>query len=188
MRGGTRVTQKEFWEHIQKSKRRDSEEHAERLVARLAKLRAVEIIDFGHWWDQTLRQAHNWNLWGAAYLINGGCSDDGFDYFCQWLILQGREVFTAAVKNPDTLASVVKPDEEFYECGSFPATDAWFRATGIPDNEKGYDALSAAEEARHGEPKPAPPLKTSWDHDDDAQMRKRFPKLSALYLDRDGDE
>jgi hypothetical protein len=29
--------------------------------------------------------------WGAAYLANGGCSDDGFDYFRGWLIGQGRK-------------------------------------------------------------------------------------------------
>ena len=32
-------------------------------------------------------------LWDAAYLINGGCSDDGFDYFRGWLVDQGRETF-----------------------------------------------------------------------------------------------
>ena len=26
-------------------------------------------------------------------VANGGCSDDGFDYFRGWLIAQGREVF-----------------------------------------------------------------------------------------------
>lgn len=32
-------------------------------------------------------------LWAAAYVINGGCSDDGFDYFRGWLIVQGHEVY-----------------------------------------------------------------------------------------------
>jgi hypothetical protein len=32
-------------------------------------------------------------LWAAACLINGGYSDDGFEYFRGWLIVQGRDVF-----------------------------------------------------------------------------------------------
>lgn len=45
-----------------------------------------------------------WNLWGAAYVINGGCSDDCFEYFRGWLVLQGRETFERALANPDSLA------------------------------------------------------------------------------------
>ena len=55
-----------------------------------------------------LAEAYHWDLWGAAYLINGGCSDDGFEYFRRWLVLQGRDVFQAAVSNPDTLAEVAE--------------------------------------------------------------------------------
>ena len=46
------------------------------------------------------------DLWGAAYLINGGCSDDGFDHFRGWLMTQGREVFARAVAEPDSLAEL----------------------------------------------------------------------------------
>ncbi len=45
-------------------------------------------------------------LWAAAYLANGGCSDDGFDYFRGWLIVQGRDVFEHALADPDTLADL----------------------------------------------------------------------------------
>jgi hypothetical protein len=44
------------------------------------------------------------SLWAAAYRINGDCSDDGFDYFRDWLITQGRDMFEAAVADPDALA------------------------------------------------------------------------------------
>jgi hypothetical protein len=177
------MTLKEFWEHIQKTKRRDPDEHVERLTARLAKLRVVDIIDFEHWWDQCIRDAYNWNLWGAAYLIHGGCSDDGFHYFCQWLILQGRDVFQAALKKPDSLAKILDPENDFCECGGSPASAAFFRATGLPDTDQGYAALEAAETAVHGERKMMPDLKDNWDHDDDVQMRKRFPRLWALYME-----
>jgi hypothetical protein len=35
-----------------------------------------------------------------------GCTDDGFDYFRQWLILQGKSVVLGAVRDPDSLANL----------------------------------------------------------------------------------
>ena len=46
------------------------------------------------------------SLWPAAYVINGGCSDDGFDFFRGRLMLQGRETFRQAVADPDSLADL----------------------------------------------------------------------------------
>ena len=180
------MTRDEFWEHIAKSKRIDPEAHAERLEKRLAKLRPEQILDFGHWWHKLMCKAYQWKLWGAAYLINGGCSDDGFEYFCRWLILQGRDVFRAAVKKPDSLAAVVDPDEEVFECECYPAMQAWFAATKTKQDDAGYAAFGAAEDARHPGRTAYPELGEGWDFDDDAQMKKRLPRLWALY--NDGDE
>ena len=47
-------------------------------------------------------------LWAAAYLVNGGCSDDGFEYFRGWLIMQGREVYERVVADPDALAGLCR--------------------------------------------------------------------------------
>ncbi len=181
------MTLDEFWDHIRATKRKDSEAHAERLEKRLAKLKPDEILDFGHWWDLMMREAYNWNLWGAAYMINGGCSDDGFHYFCEWLILQGRDTFQNAVANPDTLADVVDPDEEV-ECECYPGTNAWFTATKTKQNDAGYAALHAAEVARHGETPMMPDLGDDWDFDDDEEMKKRLPRLWALYNEDEDDE
>jgi hypothetical protein len=45
-------------------------------------------------------------LWAAAYVLMGGASDDGFCYFREWLVLQGREVVLRAVHDPDSLADL----------------------------------------------------------------------------------
>lgn len=182
------MTADEFWDHIRATRRRDNEAHAERLTKRLAKLPAAEALAFDNLWHRMLHKAYRWNLWGAAYLINGGCSDDGFDYFRRWLILQGRAVFEAAVKKPDTLADVVTGDADDVEVYRDPGIDAWFLATGTKPNDAGYDAYSAAFEARYGEPKMMPDLGDEWDFDDDAAVRKRLPRLAAMYLDGDDDE
>ncbi len=46
----------------------------------------------------------------------------------------------------------------------------------------------AAEQARHPGREPVPDLGDGWDFEDDAEMRKRLPRLSALYMDREGGE
>ena len=171
------MTQDEFWQHIRATRRRDPDEHAERLAARLGKLPVDEILSFGRWWHLAHVKAFTWKLWGAAYLINGGCSDDGFDYFKDWLILQGRAVFEAAVKNPDSLAAYLKGDGEV-EAGGDPAFDAYAAVTGKEDFA---DALKA----KYPKLPAYGPLKDDWDFDDDAAMRKRYPKLFAAYAGGD---
>ena len=125
------MTEPEFWNLIESTKKSDPEEHVERLVARLVKLEPKEILAFGQHWHTFHRKAYQHPLWGAAYLINGGCSDDGFHYFRSWLLLKGEAVHTAALQEPDSLAKVrVEPDEA--ECECYPAQDAYQQATGAP--------------------------------------------------------
>jgi hypothetical protein len=113
---------------------------------------------------------YGWPLWGAAYLIGGGCSDDGFEYFRGWLVAQGREVFERAVADPDSLADVVDEDTDAEAEDMLGA--AWrayeeLTGGGVPDVER----------------VPQPELGESWDFDDDVEMRARYPRLAAVYLD-----
>lgn len=181
------MTLKEFWEHVQKTRRKDPDAHAERLISRLSKLSVAKIVAFDHRWNELHRAAYNWNLWGAAYIIQGGCSDDGFEYFRDWLLLQGRKVYEAALKDPDSLADVVSPDEGEVEIMCRPGMDAWFRATGTESEDEGYAAFEAAYEARYPN-RPRPRLGGRWDHDSDRQMKRRLPRLWALYNEDADDE
>jgi hypothetical protein len=47
-------------------------------------------VSFERHFTQRLADAYRWDLWGLAYQLNGGCSDDGFVYFRCWLLGQGR--------------------------------------------------------------------------------------------------
>jgi Protein of unknown function (DUF4240) len=80
------------------------------------------------------------NLWGTAFLMNGGASDDGFDYFRGWLISQGRKVFEAALENPDSLSDVIDKDAEAdfeFENASIlnVAVWVWQTKTGLETDE-----------------------------------------------------
>ena len=168
------MTKDEFWEHIHASRRRDPEEHAERLAARLARLPVGEILDFGRWWHLMEARSYSWELWGAAYLINGGCSDDGFVYFRDGLILRGREAFETALERPDDLADLLGGEVEI-EAECHPAYDAYCAITGRADYAK-------ALRNRYPDLPDFPKLDGGWDFDNPQEMQSRYPKLFSAYL------
>ena len=88
---------------------------------------ALNFHDIFHAW---LDLAEQYGLWTAAAVMERGCSDDGFIDFRAWLIAQGKDVYLAALRDPDTLAEV----EPYGGC-SFAALccagcDAYEKLTG----------------------------------------------------------
>ena len=155
----------------------DSEQITERVIAALAARPAEEIVAFDRHLDRVLAASYREDLWGAAYLINGGASDDGFEYFRGWLMTRGRAVFARAGADPDSLAELpavrraAQTGEEFEaeRMSRFPA-EAYRRATGA---ELPVDEERAAR----------PDLNDFWDFDDADEARRRLPRLAALFCE-----
>jgi hypothetical protein len=84
----------------------------------------------------------------------------------------GRDVYEAAVANPDSLADVVDPavdaEAEIYAA----AHRAWMAVTGRSDTDP-YPSRNEPAELRDED----------WDFEDDAEVRRRLPRLAALYLE-----
>jgi hypothetical protein len=181
------MTEAEFWDHVRaaRPKRYDHNTHADQLADRLAKLPEGDVLDFVHHWDAASARAYRRDLWGAAYLVNGGCSDDGFQYFRWWLILQGRAAFEAALADPDSLAELLDGETDV-EAEVGPGVEAWFLLTGTERDDDGYEAYGRALRFRHPKRPSRPPLAPRWDFDDADEVRRRFPQLAAAYLDGDG--
>src|SRR5437868_3954612 len=143
MRGMDTTT---FWEIISKAivpGREDTEKDwFEALKRELIKLPPEEILLFRQHFDRMVDTAYKTDLWGAAYLINGGCSDDCFHYFRRWLVAQGRRVYERALKDPDTLADVLDGEDEVEdeEVGA-AAARAYLTVMGQPEDWQAfYDA------------------------------------------------
>jgi len=98
-----------FWELINRSKEH-GEEQVEWLTNELVKQKTEEIFNFEIEFKNKMDQSYTPSLWGAAFVIMGGCSDDGFDYFRGWLISRGEELFDMALKNPEYLAEYLTED------------------------------------------------------------------------------
>lgn len=124
-----------FWKIIDESREdaADLDEQVNRLVALLSEFAPGDILEFQHVFDQRVRDAYRWDLWAVAYIINGGCSDDGFDYFLGWLIAQGREYYEAALADPERAGDRVSPGD-VAECEEmwYVAAEA-YESTGKDD-------------------------------------------------------
>lgn len=115
---------------------------------------------------------------GRRLVINGGCSNDGFDYFRGWLIVQDREVFEHVVADPDALADlpVVRacaPGEARLEC-----EDTLY----IP--ARAHRAAAGQELPPHSSPIPYWELDPAWDFDfdDRTEMKRRLPPAGCTLL------
>src|SRR3569833_438309 len=101
-----------FWQIIERAAQLDgdSDTHMEALRVALRELSVEEVISFEVAFRRYLNEAYKWDLWGAAHVVHGGCSDDSFGYFRRWLVSRGRDVYEAALRDPDSLAQLnVRP-------------------------------------------------------------------------------
>lgn len=126
-----------WWDIIERSRKgaEAGDAQAERLIALLSnELSAAEIIAFDTFLQERVRDAFRTDLWAVAYIMNGGCSDDGFDYFLGWLICKGRAHYEAALAKPENAAKRVNPDDEPFEneVVYYGPSRAWAAKTGKP--------------------------------------------------------
>ena len=171
-----------YWTLVEQARERsgvaggapDPDEVAAALTALLVEQGASAARGASSAYSALAAQAYGWPLWGAAYTIGGGCSDDGFEYFIGWLVAQGREAFERAVADPDSLADLVdeSTDAECEDLMGAPR-EAYETLTGSSDIEDGTDS----------ETTPLPALGEGWDFDDVDLVRERYPRLAAIFLD-----
>ncbi|WP_462411503.1 DUF4240 domain-containing protein [Neobacillus sp. Marseille-QA0830] len=102
------MEQKEFWSLIEKS--RECGNQAEWLTEVLAQKGLEEVLDFEFLFQKLMNASYTSRLWGAAFVLMGGCSDDAFDYFRGWLIGQGEKIFNQVMIDPEFLAVYINVD------------------------------------------------------------------------------
>ncbi|MCX4667713.1 DUF4240 domain-containing protein [Streptomyces sp. NBC_01381] len=166
----------EFWEIVDRTRvaaEGDPEDHADLLVERLLELEPDMVLDFARHFEARYNRAYRWDLWGAAWILLGGVSDDAFDYFRCWLIGQGREVFEGALHDPDSLADLLEDfDEEIDGDGEelgYAADEAYEQLTGVVTPDLGIA------------PAPPEPEGTPLDFENNSVMAQRYPKLWVAF-------
>ncbi|MDX2289352.1 MAG: DUF4240 domain-containing protein [Hyphomicrobiaceae bacterium] len=152
----------------------DPERQKQALLAALKTLKADDIAAFEAAFREHVDRAFTWDLWGAAYVVHGGCSDDGFEYFRVWLLSKGREVFETVLNDPDRLARMELepgPDGLFeFEEFAYVAAKAW-KAVGAEGDISAKIDVPAGLGDPDGEP---------FEEDED-HLSVRFPRLWKRY-------
>jgi hypothetical protein len=165
-----------FWELLEHSRHEtaDQDERTEWLTGRLAGLAPRDVVDFQVHVDLVRARIDTWPLWGAAYLIGDGCSDDGFHYFQGWVIGLGRDAVERAAADPDSLADVDWSSGEIPEWEELDlvAPEAYRQLTGEPEGL--HEALTA-----RGHQVRSTTSGEDWDFDDAEETTRRLPRLSA---------
>ena len=173
-----------FWDLISGAKRecgQDMDAGFQWLMGRLTILGPQQAQDFHDILHGYQDLANQYGLWSAAALMcENGCSDDGFIDFRAWLIAQGKEVYIAALADPDSLAEA----EAYGGCQFEELTYVGNKALETMTGQSVYDGTDAAaynlllEELRrdivYGEGINYP---YEWD-----EIASRFPRLCAKYL------
>jgi len=155
-----------FWVIIEKGKKSDTPEE---IVAReLGRLSPEELISYQEHFDKLHEQAYRWGLWGAAYMIGGGCSDDAFIDFRYGLISRGKEIYEKAIENPDSLAALGADAFIENEDFGYVALEVYEKLTGKEMPRKEYTG-------------PSDPLGEDWDFDDEDENKKHIPELTKIY-------
>ncbi len=165
----------QFWKIIELSlqKTNDQEDQETYLPKEIEKLTAKEIIGFRLRTDKLLHDTYTSEMWCAGYIMNGGCSDDGFEYFRCWIISRGKKVYCSAKANPDSLISEVIEDAEYYDFEGF-----WYVALTAFENKTGlnlYDFIDH-DNFKIGEGS-YPPIEFNWKEEDPDSMKAICPNL-----------
>lgn len=172
------MNEEQFWAIVQKAVDEagdDEDEYLEVVMHELSKLSLKEMVGFRLRTDKLLYHSYTSEMWCAGYLMNGGCSDDGFEYFRLWVISRGRKVYEAALANPDNLIDYIAEDAEvdFFEFELFwyAAIDAFEEATEADLYDYIDDDNFTTREGNY------PNFEFNWDEEDPESMKKLCPRL-----------
>ncbi|KPK38980.1 MAG: hypothetical protein AMJ69_06945 [Gammaproteobacteria bacterium SG8_47] len=151
------MTKDEFWRIVRASMEDcEEDEYQDECLERLLRsLSASEVFEFQRHFHRYRETANRGELWAAGMLLNGGrASDDGFEYFRNWLIACGEAVYSRVLREPESLAELEvdtdeegRPDAEFEELG-YVAFNAYEALTGGKSLYDEFPAAGAADEPR----------------------------------------
>ena len=155
------MTSAVFWRIVDKAAR--AREPGEALRKALQRLTAEEIAGFDRQFQAHVERAYRWDLWGAAYLRNGGCAKDTFVFFLYDLIALGKVAYTRALANADSIANTnVSQNEEY---GTI--------AHEVYDGKTGGEQLPLPKLGRKT------PAGKRWNFDDPVANAKHLPHMHA---------
>ncbi len=163
------MNEEDFWNLINKSKNIPGDNYQRQISSLktvLQSLNPIDIEKFDNTFTALLAASYDYQLWGAAYVINGGCSDDCFEYFREYLIGQGKERFYQTINDPESCVNWIKQEEEEnWEGLRYAAMEAYQQKTGkeLPGNFQ-------------------PKFELKGKAFDEETVHKQYPKLAKKFM------
>ena len=161
------MTTDEFWKIIESARQEDPDPEAVSgaVKTELESLSVDDVLGFDRELTRRWVESYRWDLWAVAYIINGGCSDDGFAYFRGWLVAKGRSYFEAALADPVRAADEAEPDANECEDMLSVASSVYKSKTGSypPNSDIQF---------------PNDPAGNAWEED---QLQTLYPELSKRF-------
>lgn len=166
-----KITTDVFWELIETAKQNAGSVklRPEELQKLLLRFKANEVKRFDAIMRSTLSQSYTWDLWGVAYIAFGGCGNDDFEYFREWLISEGKEVFACVSANVESLVSIAGKPQKLEGFSQVPAV-----CYKLKTGKKLVQSFVVEIKPKGNE----------W-LEDELELEKRFPKTYQYFLHED---
>ncbi|QDT43015.1 hypothetical protein Pan241w_31100 [Gimesia alba] len=168
------MNEKEFWTIIENAGSPDSidpDEQCEAIAESLSSKSKEELIKFHNIHRVILNQAYTWDLIKACYIILHYVSDDVFEDFRNWIILNGQERFERTLENPDYLASFINVNDPVEEINGEPLLYVC---------EEAYEG-EVEELEEHYEYPTEPDVENHWPPA--SVLKEKYPNLFTKYWD-----
>jgi hypothetical protein len=163
------MTLDQFWSIVEKvhhTSQGDMDKKCELLEAELRRLPLEEVRSFHTHFYECEDRAYSWELWAAAFIIGGGCSDDAFSDFRSTLISMGRQTYERALADPQSLADL-----------NYDAEIAHYEGYQYVPTTVETD-LGGGQRFQRVPAHPTEPSGTPWDENKVAEL---YPKLAEKY-------
>jgi hypothetical protein len=168
----TKFSEAQFWQltgDTRKATANNTADQSSQIQERLSKLSPQAILEFARIRRQMDQRLFTYDLWGAAYVIEDGCSDDCFRDFRSYVISLGQGPYEAALKNPDSLATVAQDAE----------TGDWENADNVAG--EAYSSRTGNDFPMDDADLTGRPAGTPFNENDAAGLASRYPRLAARF-------
>ena len=165
------MNERRFWGIIMEAKegtKNNYKAQIENLKRLLFTLEPQEIEQFDNRFAAMMDVANDSRLWAAASVINGGCSEECFEFFRQYLIAQGGDKFYATLNNPETCSTWIKSETQEDWGGLLYVAPKIYRMKTTKQIPDSYNPESVMK----GEPM------------DEMSALKLYPKLAKKFITR----
>jgi len=112
------MNETEFWQIVESSGAPDThtpDMQCEKIIEKLSGKPKEELISFSNIHRELLNKAYTWSMLQACFIILSYNSDDAFEDFRNWVILNGKLRFYKTLEQPDSIASYITSDDPVEE-------------------------------------------------------------------------